>query len=150
MRKYSVHTILGILLLAVIGMQLLTAPIFSSPTGVSVKIKPETLNLRKNGVITASIEFLNSSYNVSDIDCESVRLRVESASDWVKPISCVVDEDRLIVKFDALSVTAYILNKLVHMQIPSPKAKHSMDLVVEGTFEGEPFEGSDRIWVMLP
>ncbi len=149
MRKYSIYTVLGILLLAVIGMQLMPL-IVGLPIGVSVEIEPETLNLKKKGVIMASIRFLNSSYNVSDIAFESIRLRVESASDWVEPIRCFVDDDELKVQFDAVSVTGYILNKLVHMQIPSPKAKHSMDLVVEGMLEGEYFKGSDQIKVMLP
>ena len=149
MRRYSIYTVLGILLLAVIGMQLMPL-IVGSPIGVSVEIEPETLNLRKKGVIMASIRFLNSSYNVSDIAFESIRLRVESASNWVKPIHCIVDDDELKVKFDAVNVTSYILNKLVHMQIPSPKAKQSIDLVVEGTIEGELFKGSDQIKVMLP
>jgi hypothetical protein len=150
MRRYFVHTVLGILLLAVIGMQMLTSPIVGTPVGVSVEIKPETLNLNKNGVVTAFIEFLNSSYNVSDVAFESVRLRVESASDWIEPIRCTVAGDKLVARFDALSVTAYILSKLVHMQIVSPQAKYPMDLVVEGMIEGEYFKGSDQIRIMLP
>jgi hypothetical protein len=150
MRKCLIHTILGILLLTIVGMQLVMSPIVGQPIGVSLEIEPETLNLKKQGVIMASIRFLNSSYNVSDIAFESIRLHVESASDWVEPIRCFVDDDELKVQFDAVDVTGYILNKLVHMQIPSPKAKHSMDLVVEGTLEGEYFKGSDQIKVMLP
>jgi hypothetical protein len=150
MQKYLIHTILGILLLTIVGMQLVMSPIVGQPVDVSLEIKPETLNLKKQGVIMASIRFLNSSYNVSDIACESIRLRVESASDWVKPLRCVVEDGELIVGFDAVSVNNHILSKLVHMQIPSPKAKHSMNLVVEGTVEGEYFKGSDQIEVMLP
>ena len=150
MRRYFVHTVLGILLLAVIGTQMLTSPIVGTPVGVSVEIKPETFNLKRRGIVTVYIEFLNSSYDVSDIACESIRLRVESASDWVEPLRCVVEDGKLIVGFDAVSVNNHILSKLVHMQIPSPKAKQSIDLVVEGTVEGEYFKGSDTIQVMLP
>jgi len=150
MRLYSIRAGLGILLLAVFGMQLLMSPIVGSSIEASVEIKPETLNLKENGVITAFIEFFDSSYNVSDVDFDSIRLRVEDASDWVEPIRCVVADGKLVVKFDGLSVVDYILGKLVHMQIILPQAKYPMDLVVEGMVKGEQFEGSDGVRVMLP
>ena len=152
MRLYSVRVMLGILILAVFGTQLLAPSIVGSPIGVSVKIKPETLNLKENGVITVFIEleFLDPTYNVSDIDFESIRLRVEDASNWVEPIRCVVADGKLVVKFDGLSVADYILGKLVHMQIIPLQSKYSIDLVVEGMVNGEHFEGSDQIRIMLP
>jgi hypothetical protein len=149
MRKYLIHTILGILLLTIVGMQLVMSPIVGQPIGVSLEIKPGTLNLKEKGIIIAVIEFLNSSYDVSDIDFESIRLRVEFALDWVEPIRCIVAGRKLIVRFDGLSVKAYILSKLVHMQIVSPQAKYPIDLVVEGIVEGEYFEGSDQIEIVL-
>ena len=150
MRLYSIRAGLGILLLAVLGMQLLAPSIVGSSIEASVEIKPETLNLKENGVITAFIEFLDPSHNVSDIDLESIRLRVENAPDCVEPIRCVVADGKLIVKFDGLSVADYILGKLVHMQIIPPQAKYPINLVVEGMVKEEHFEGSDQIRIMLP
>jgi len=150
MRLYSIRAVLGILLLAVVGMQLLMPQIVGTSIEASVKTNPETLNLKKNGVITAFIEFFDPSYNVSDIDLESIELRVEDASDWVEPIHCVVADGKLVVKFDGSSVADYILSKLVHMQIIPPQAKYPMNLVVEGMVKEEHFEGSDQIRIMLP
>ncbi len=150
MRLYSIRVVLGILLLAVFGMQLLMPQIVGSSIEASVEIKPETLNLKENGVITAFIEFFDPSYNVSDIDFESVELRVEDAPDWVEPLRCVVADGKLVVKFDGLSVANYILGKLVHMQIIPPQAKYPINLLVEGMVKGEHFEGTDQIRIILP
>jgi len=146
--------VLGILLLAVAGMQLLTSPIVSS-TIVSVKIKPKTLNLKKNGVITAFIEFNNSLYNVSDIDFESIELHVEDGVRSVQPIRCIIADGKLVAKFNASEVADLILTTLGHMQ-PTPPQAYSvivvegMVKVVEDTVTEEPFKGSDRIRVILP
>jgi hypothetical protein len=43
MRLYSIRSVLGILLLAVVGMQLLTPQIVGTSIEASVEIKPETL-----------------------------------------------------------------------------------------------------------
>lgn len=151
MRRYFIHTVLGILLLAVAGMQLLAPPIVASPIGVSVEIKPETLNLKENGVITAFIEFNNSSYNVSDIDFESIELYVETAIGWAESIRCVVADGKLVAKFDASEVAGLIRTTLGHMQpTPPPKAEYPKSIVVKGTVNGMDFEGSDRIRVILP
>ena len=156
MRRYFVHTVLGILLLTMAGMQLLAFPIVASEIGVSVKIKPKTLNLKENGVITAFIEFNNSLYNVSDIDCKSIRLRVEGGVGSVQPIRCIVAEGKLIAKFNASVVTGIILTTLGHMQPTPPQAKYSvivvegMVKVVEDTVTEEPFKGSYEIRVILP
>jgi hypothetical protein len=150
MRLNSIRVMLGILLLTAVGMQLLMPQIVGTSIEASVEIKPETLNLKEKGVITAFIEFFDPSYNASDIDFESIRLRVEDASDWVEPIRCVVADGKLVVKFDGLRVADYILGKLVHMQIILSQSKYPIDLVVEGVVKGEHFEGSDGIRVMLP
>jgi len=148
MRLYSIRAGLGILLLAMVGVQLLTSPIVALSIEASVEIKPETLNLKRRGVITVFItEFSDPSYNVSDIDFESpIELRVVGAPGWAEPISCVVADGKLVVKFDASEVADLILN-IGHMQpTPPPKA----ELVVKGTVSGVDFEGSDRIRVILP
>jgi len=149
MRLYSVRVVLGVLLLAVFGMQLLMSPIAASSVDASVEIKPETFNLRENGVITAFIE-LPDPYNVSDVVVDTVKLHVEDAEDFVVPIRCVVADGKLIVKFDASDVADYILGKLVHMQVILPKAKYPIDLVVEGMVNEESFKGCDRIRLILP
>jgi len=149
MRLYSIRSVLGVLLLAMVGMQLLTPQIVGTSIEASVDIKPETLNLERGGVITVFVEFFDPSYNVSDVDFESIKLRVEDASDWVEPIRCVVADGKLVVKFDGLTVADYIIGKLVHMQIILPQSKYSMDFVVEGMVKGEQFEGSDLIRIML-
>jgi len=130
-------------------MQLLMPPIVASPMGASVEIKPETLNLKGNGVITVFIEFSNSSYDVNDINCSTIKLHVEGVG-FVVPIRCFVDDDEFVAKFNGSRVADLILLKLVHMQIPSPKEKHHEPLVVEGKVDGEPFRVIDEIRVMLP
>ena len=147
MRLYSVRVVLGILLLAVFGMQLLMSPIAASSIDALVEIKPETLNLKKNGVITAFVE-LPSPYNVTDINIDTVRLHVEDAVGSVEPLRCVVADGKLIAKFDASDVADLIL--LGHMQPIPPQDNQLKDLVVEGKVKGEPFEGSDRIRIILP
>ena len=148
MRKYFIHTALAVLLLAVVGIQLLTAPIVAKEA--TVKIKPDPLNLKENkgGVITVFItEFSDPSYDVSDVDFESpIELRVVGAPSLAVSISCIVVDGKLVVKFDASEVADLILN-IGHMQpTPPPKA----ELVVKGTVSGVDFEGSDRIRVILP
>lgn len=149
MRLNSIRAGLGILLLAMVGVQLLTSPIVALSIEASVEIKPETLNLKRHGVITVFItEFSDPSYNVSDIDFESpIELRVVGAPGWAEPISCIVADGKLVVKFDASEVADLIRTTLGHMQpTPPPKA----ELVVKGTVSGVDFEGSDRIRVILP
>ena len=147
MRLYSVRVVLGILLLAVFGMQLLMPPIAASSIDALVEIKPETLNLKKNGVITAFVE-LPSPYNVSDIDLDTIKLHVEDAVGLVEPLRCVVADGKLIAKFDASDVADLIL--LGHMQPIPPQDNQLKDLVIEGQVKGEHFEGSDRIRIILP
>jgi hypothetical protein len=147
MRLNSVRAVLGILLLAVFGIQLLMSPIAASSIDALVEIKPETLNLKKNGVITVFVE-LPSPYNVTDIDVDTVKLHVEDAVGSVVPLRCVVADGKLVAKFDASDVADLIL--LGHMQPIPPQDNELKDLVVEGQVKGEHFEGSDRIRIILP
>ncbi|NIR87039.1 hypothetical protein GWO13_05480 [Candidatus Bathyarchaeota archaeon] len=149
MRLNSVCVVLGILLLVVFGTQLLAPSIGASSIEAWVEIKPETLNLKKNGVVTVFIE-LPSPYNVSDVNVDAIKLHVEDGEDYVVPTRCVAADGKLIVKFDASDVADYILGKLVHMQVILPKAKYPIDLVVEGMVNGEHFEGDDKIRIILP
>jgi len=151
MRLYSIRAGLGILLLAMVGVQLLTSPIVALSIEASVKIKPEVLNIKENkgGVITAfiDIEFINSSsYNVSDIE-----LHVKDGVGSAEPIRCIVADGKLVVKFDASEVARLIRTTLGHMQpTPPPKAEYHKSIVVKGTVNGVDFEGSDRIRIILP
>ena len=150
MRKYFVHTVLGVLLLAVVGIQLLASPIIAPSIDATVEIKPETLSLKARGVITVFItEFSDPSYNVSDIDCNTMKLHVKDGPGYVAPMRCIIEDDKFIAAFDGLSVAGHILVDLGHMQ-PLPKDKYRVELVVEGMVNGELFEGSYWIRVMLP
>lgn len=149
MRLYSTRTALAILFLTVVGIQLMMPPIACSSIEASVEIKPETLNLKEQGVITAFIE-LPDPYNVSDIDVDTIKLRVKDAGDYVTPIRCFTADGKLIAKFDASNVADHILTKLIHMQIIPPQAKHTIDLVIEGRVNEETFKGSYQIRIILP
>jgi hypothetical protein len=152
MRLYSIRVVMGILVLAVFGLQLLMSPIAASSIDASVEIKPETLNVKENrgGVITAFIEFHDSQYNVSDINFTSIELQVDiiTAVGSTEPIRCILADDKLVAKFDASEVAGLIRNTLGHMQPTPPKAERR--LVVKGTVSGFDFEGSDWIRVILP
>ena len=149
MRLYSTRVVLAILFLTVVGIQLLMHPIAGSAIEASVEIKPESLNLEERGLITAFIA-LPDPYNVSDIDVDTIKLHVKDAGDYVTPIKCIIADGMLIAKFDAANVADHILTNLVHMQIIPPQTKHPIDLVIEGMVNEKAFEGSARIWVILP
>lgn len=152
MRKYFIHTVLGVLLLSVVGMSLLMSPIVAQKIDATVKIKPETLNLKGHGVITVFItEFSDPLYNVSNIDCATINLHVEGGGGFVVPIRCFIDDGVFVAKFDGSSVAGLILTTLGHMQpTPPPKAEYPKSIVVKGTVNGVDFEGSDQIRIILP
>jgi hypothetical protein len=118
-----------------------------------VNFEPETLNLRENrdGLFMAFVELADPSYNVSDVDLESIELHVEGATGVIEPVRCVVAGGRLVVTFYASEVAELIRATLGHMQpTPPPKAEYPRDLTVQGSVNGVNFEGSARIRVILP
>ncbi len=153
MRSYYVRALLGVLLLAVFGMQLLAPSSVASSIEALVNFEPETLNLKDNrdGLFLAFIELADPSYDVSDVDLASIALHVEGATGSIEPVRCVVASGKLVVTFYASEVAELIRATLGHMQpTPPPKAEYPRDLTVQGSVDGVDFEGSARIRVVLP
>lgn len=106
----------------------------------TVDITPKTLNVDMQGRwITARIE-LPEGYNISDIDLPTIRLEGLFEAEWSS-----IEGKVLIVKFDASSVTDYLLAELYHMSLD----RASVELTVTGQLkDGTLLSGSDTIAVM--
>jgi len=109
---------------------------------VGVKINPKFLNLRSQGKwITALIEF-PKGYNVTDIDISSIRLN-DTVSVELKPIE-IGDQD-LMVKFNMIAVTNYILSRLENVNRFA-----TVKLTITGKLkDGIPLKGSDLIKTII-
>ncbi len=100
------------------------------PILAEIDIKPEILNLRSWGKITASIE-LPDSLDVSDINLNTIELN------GAKAVDTNIADDKLIVKFDRTD-----------MRI-APAASNSVLLTLTGKFMDETlFEGFDTVEVI--
>jgi len=112
----------------------------------TVIFKPETLNLKERGLITAFIE-LPSSYDVNKINVSTVSIERVVPASWGR-----VENGRLMVKFDASETIDFIwTSKLLHMAIIPPQANRYIELKVVGELtDGSPFEGVDSIKVINP
>jgi len=108
----------------------------------TVDIKPETLNLNMRGQwITAHIE-LPEGYNVSDIDPASILLE-----NMFGAVRSNIEDERLMVKFEADCVIDYLWTRLLHMG----SSRSHIDLTIQGQLrDGTQFAGTDTITIMDP
>ncbi len=141
MRLKSLLTVLGLMALVLLGFQALSPSSRAYSIDATVDIKPETLNINRQGKwITVHIRL--EGYNVSDIDTSSILLQDLFAPEWTN-----IEGDSLMVKFDASSVIEYASDRLYHMGA----IRGSIELRVAGQLmDGTHFSGIDEITIMNP
>ena len=104
---------------------------------ITIRIKPETLNLGSKGVFTAFItlpEDFPAGYNVTDINISTVECEGAPADSKKR-----IDGDKFIAKFNRQNLTT----------VPKPDIGGNVTLNVTGKFyDGTPFEGNDTIRVI--
>jgi len=136
-RAYSLATAFGLLLLILVSLQLLAPPTSAHVISATIEINPKTLNLMEKGVITVFIWL--PGYDVNMIDVSTVRF------DGVIPaLRGNVEEGKMVVKFDAPSVTNYIwTSKVSHMGVIPPQADYKIPIIITGSLlTGEFFQNT--------
>jgi hypothetical protein len=149
MRKYTVLMALGIFSMMLIGVQLSASPATESTISADVNIDPEVFNLRQRGMITAYISNL-AEYDVRDVNKSTIELYYKG-NFIVEALRATVENDILIVKFDATEVANYIwLNIVYHMGTIPPQANYTIELTVSGRLldTEEQFAGSDTVKII--
>jgi len=132
---------LGLVTVILFGLQALGPLTKADIIEAAVDIKPDTLNLNRQGRwITVHIKL--EGYNVSDIDTSSILLEGLFAPEWSN-----IEGDFLMVKFDASGVIDYLWNVLYHMGANRIR----VDLTIAGQLRsGAQFAGMDTITIMDP
>lgn len=103
-------------------------PPFHVLIDADVDIKPETLNLKSKGVLTAFIK-LPEQYSVKNINVNTITCNGASA------IKGIVDDNTLIVKF-----------RRQDLQIQKIEPEEEIELTITGQLsDGTVFEGSDEV-----
>lgn len=103
-------------------------PPFHVLIDADVDIKPETLNLKSKGVLTAFIK-LPEQYNVKNITVSTITCNGASV------IKGIVDDNTLIVKF-----------RRQDLQLQKIEPEEKIELTVTGQLsDGTMFEGSDKV-----
>lgn len=142
MRSSSLLVMLCLSTLTLVGL-LLSGPFSQAYALVAtVDINPDTLNVYMNGRWITVYITLPDGYNASEIDVSTILLEHLFQVQWSQ-----IEGQVLMVKFDASSVTDYLLVKLYHLGV----GRTQVDLMVEGKLnDGTSFAGSDMITVMDP
>ena len=150
MRAYSALMTLALFLMLLVGLLLAASPTVPE-IEAEVNINPEVFNLRRRGVITAYISNLTKedlAYDVSDINTTTIVL-YHQGSFVAEPLRSAVEEETLIVKFDAGTVAGYIWSKIYHMGTVQPQQNYTITFTVLGRlFNSEQFAGSDAIKII--
>lgn len=159
MRAYSGLMLVGLVSMVLLGLLLSTSLIATPTITAEVNIVPEVFNLKRvnatMGVITARISNLTKddvSYDVRDINVSTIGLYYEGAL-ITEAIRATVENDILIVKFDATQVANYVWTNIVyHMGTVPPQENYRLTLTVSGQLvnDGEVFTGDDTIKIIYP
>lgn len=159
MRAYPMLMMLGLVSMVLLGLLLSASPTTAPTITAEVDVVPDVFNLMRmdadGGVITAYISDLTEdgvSYDVRDINVSTVRLYYEEQL-ITEAIRGSVEDDILIVKFDATQVATYLwINIVNHMGAIPPQADYTITLTVSGGLinDGEGFAGSDTIKIIYP
>jgi len=158
MRAYPVVLAFGFLLIALLGLQFLAASTTVSTIGADIDIVPQVFNIGREdepaGNITAFVSNLTKdgvSYNVRDINVSTIGIYYKG--DLIsKALRAIIANDKLIVRFDALTVANYIWTNIAyHMGTIPPQANKTITLTVSGQLNsGEQFAGNDAIKIISP
>jgi len=141
-RLGSSLVVLSLLVIMLVGLRFLSPFGMASTLTAEVDIKPETLNVERQGRWIAVFIRLPEGFNVTDIVPSSILLENLFQAEWSD-----IQGDVLMVKFDASSVTDYLQVQLFHMGVPRTTTK----LLVTGQLTtGAVFVGSDEIDVIFP
>jgi len=142
MRASSLLTALCFSVIILLGFQLLSPLSSAFNLTATVDIKPDTLNVNMRGRWITAYIGLPEGYNVSDIEPSTILLEGLFSHQWSS-----IEGEVLMVKFDASSLTDYLLGQLYHMGLE----RTSIELKVTGQLkDGTSFEGIDTITVMNP
>lgn len=164
MRAYSMLMLAGLVSMVTLGVLLSASPATAPSINAEVNIVPEVFNLKRmdadGGVITAYISNLTGegvSYDVQDINVSTIWLKVwleDREEDITQAVRATIENDTLIVKFDATQVAGYIwFNIVYHMDSPPPPQEdYTLALVVSGELiiDGQQFAGIDTIKIIYP
>ena len=149
MRSYSVLVAFALAFVVLLGLQFLPWQAVGAETSVSVDIDPDTLNLEMYGMWITVYIGPPDGYGVGDIDISTVKLEgLPLLELWD------VQDDKLMMKFNADDVIPIIWLKISHMGVPMqimPYDSDPVELTVTGKLrDGTSFKGSDEIRVIAP
>ena len=142
MKIRSLIPVLCFSALILFGFQVLSPSTTAFTLNATVDIKPETINLNREGRwITVHIA-LPEGYNVSDIDTSTILLEDMFSPEWTN-----IESGMLMAKFDSSALINYLWSKLYHMG----GNRVFIELTVTGKLvDGTLFAGSDTVTIMDP
>jgi len=151
LRKYTVLTALALTFSLIISTQLVTTQVRANGIRADVNIDPDSLLLKEGGNgnwITAYIG-LPEGYDVENINVSTVTLNVMGKNVTVSKSD--IQENKLMVKFDRVTVVSQIREQLPMMIHLTPHVKEEVTLEVTGklTDDTTTFQGSDTIRVFF-
>jgi len=151
LRKYTVLTALALTFSLIISTQLVTTQVRANGIRADVNIDPDSLLLKEEGNgnwITAYIG-LPEGYDVENINVSSVTLNVMGKNVTVSKSD--IQENKLMVKFDRVTVVSQIREQLPMMIHMTPHVKEEVTLEVTGklTDDTTTFQGTDTIRVFF-
>lgn len=142
MKTKSLLAVMCFSALILFGFQALSPSTTAFTLNAIVHIKPDTINLNREGRWITVYIALPESYNVSDIDTSTILLEDIFSPEWSN-----IEYGMLMVKFDSSAVINYLWNKLYHMG----GNRVFIELTVTGKLvDDTPFTGSDTVKIMDP
>lgn len=148
MRSYSVLVAFALAFLVLLGLQFFPWQTAGAETSVSVDVDPDMLNLEMYGMWITVYVGPPDGYVVGDIDISTVKLEgVLSPELWE------VQDDKLMMKFNADDLIPMIWMKISHMGTPMqimPYDSVPVKLTVTGELnDGTSFEGFDEFFRVI-
>lgn len=142
MNEKSLLAVASLSVAILFGFQALNPPSIAFTLTVTVDVRPETINLNREGRWITVYIGLPEGYNVSEIDTSSILLEGMFSPEWSN-----VECDMLMAKFDSTAVIGYLWERLYHMG----ESQAFIELMVIGELmDGTPLEGKDTVRIMDP
>ena len=159
MRKLVPLILAGLFMAALITSPCSDKLVYAQDSGdtiaATVDIRPNTINLRRNGNFVMGMIKLPEGYSTDDIDVASIAVTKINGALLVSPIVtdwAFADEeftDSIIAKFPNKSLKEAVI-KALPTDVTYPT---KVDISVGGTLTddvGTPFEGTDQVRVIKP